>query len=53
MRLEAEKVDADGSKVIVHAYGAGGRGYELSWGIAEDVTELMMKEGLLQAESSL
>ncbi|CAG9975124.1 unnamed protein product [Clonostachys byssicola] len=30
---------------IIHAYGAGGRGYELSWGIAEDVA--CMAEKLL------
>jgi hypothetical protein len=52
IRLEAEKVNADGRKIIVHAYGAGGRGYELSWGVAEDVTKLMLKEGLLHAKSS-
>lgn len=28
-------------RMVVHAYGAGGRGYELSWGIAEKVSELI------------
>ncbi|KAI0169177.1 FAD dependent oxidoreductase [Hypoxylon sp. FL1284] len=39
MRLEAEKVD--GSKRIIHAYGLGGRGYELSWGVADEVAGLL------------
>ncbi|KAH8657859.1 hypothetical protein BX600DRAFT_60484 [Xylariales sp. PMI_506] len=49
MRIEAEKrylpdLPAEqGARSIVHAYGAGGRGYELSWGIAQEVTELTMK----------
>ncbi|KAI0384029.1 FAD dependent oxidoreductase [Hypomontagnella monticulosa] len=38
MRLEQEVVD--GNKCIVHAYGLGGRGYELSWGVAERVARL-------------
>ncbi|KAL2011094.1 hypothetical protein VTN00DRAFT_3812 [Thermoascus crustaceus] len=53
VRIEAEKLGVDGDNTIVHAYGAGGRGYELSWGIAEDATEVMLKNGLLQEKSSL
>ncbi|OAA76128.1 NAD(P)-binding domain protein [Akanthomyces lecanii RCEF 1005] len=35
MRLEKEEVGL--GRIIVHAYGAGGRGYELSWGVAKSV----------------
>lgn len=27
---------------VIHAYGAGGRGFEMSWGVAEEVTEMAM-----------
>ncbi|CEI60253.1 hypothetical protein FVEN_g6427 [Fusarium venenatum] len=41
MRVETEAKDTTwGTKHVVHAYGAGGRGYELSWGVASEVTEL-------------
>ncbi|KIH89574.1 FAD dependent oxidoreductase superfamily [Sporothrix brasiliensis 5110] len=48
MRLEAEEVAAASSgrakkHVIVHAYGVGGRGYEISWGVAGAVAELVKK----------
>lgn len=39
LRLEEE--DIGGGKFVVHAYGAGGRGYELSWGIAEAVGSMI------------
>ncbi|KAL2756752.1 hypothetical protein ACRALDRAFT_1080878 [Sodiomyces alcalophilus JCM 7366] len=39
MRLEKEEL-GDG-RLIVHAYGLGGRGYELSWGVADAVLELL------------
>ncbi|PWY94200.1 Fcf1-domain-containing protein [Aspergillus sclerotioniger CBS 115572] len=52
MRIEAEKL-SDGRGVIVHAYGAGGRGFELSWGIAEDVFNLMRENGLVKEKASL
>ncbi|RMJ19628.1 hypothetical protein CDV36_000660 [Fusarium kuroshium] len=44
-RLQVERKSSLGEdgRVIVHAYGAGGRGYELSWGIAQEVTSLVMK----------
>lgn len=35
MRLEGEVVQGRG--FIMHAYGLGGRGFELSWGVAEEV----------------
>ncbi|KAH8729827.1 FAD dependent oxidoreductase [Ilyonectria robusta] len=42
MRVETETRDsAVGSQHVVHAYGAGGRGYELSWGIANEVQQLV------------
>ncbi|KAG5944991.1 hypothetical protein E4U53_006779 [Claviceps sorghi] len=37
MRLEMER---RGSLVVIHAYGAGGRGYEMSWGVAEEVVDM-------------
>jgi hypothetical protein len=54
MRIEIEKVGKDNDKKnIVHAYGAGGRGYELSWGVAQDATQLLLENGLLQGKASL
>ncbi len=49
LRIEMEPVE-DG-KNIVHAYGAGGRGFELSRGVAEDVTALMLESGLLRVQA--
>ena len=40
-RLEYE--EAAGNKVLVHAYGLGGRGYECSWGVAETVKDLLVQ----------
>ncbi|OCT53976.1 hypothetical protein CLCR_10450 [Cladophialophora carrionii] len=37
-RLEIEQIAPE--KTIVHGYGAGGRGYELSWGAAGKILEL-------------
>ncbi|KAK3394340.1 amino acid oxidase [Podospora didyma] len=37
LRLEGEAVQGGG--FVMHAYGLGGRGYELSWGVAEGVVE--------------
>lgn len=51
MRIEVEKF-ADGEQ-IVHAYGAGGRGFELSRGVAEDTTALMLENGLLREKAAL
>jgi D-amino-acid oxidase len=54
MRIEVEEVDLqqDGGFKgrVIHAYGAGGRGYEMSCGIAEEVVELAM--GLWTASRS-
>lgn len=52
MRIEVERMD-QGQEVIVHAYGAGGRGFELSWGVAEDVYDLMRQSGLIKEKASL
>ncbi|KAL4724447.1 hypothetical protein ACLX1H_009062 [Fusarium chlamydosporum] len=42
MRVETEAKDTTwGVKHVIHAYGAGGRGYELSWGVADEVAELV------------
>ncbi|KAI9375222.1 FAD dependent oxidoreductase [Aspergillus egyptiacus] len=43
MRIEVEKVGE--GRTLVHGYGAAGRGYEISWGVAEDVVELVQKSG--------
>ena len=51
MRIEVEKL-AD-ERHIVHGYGAGGRGFEISRGVAEDVTALMLENNLLPAKASL
>ena len=39
LRLEVEKLPDQ--RNIVHAYGAGGRGFELSWGVAEEVWNMV------------
>ncbi|GAP84252.1 putative fad dependent oxidoreductase superfamily protein [Rosellinia necatrix] len=39
MRLEKEI--GQGNRCIIHAYGLGGRGYELSWGVADKVGQLL------------
>lgn len=51
LRLEVEGV-ADG-KTVVHAYGAGGRGFELSVGVAEDVVDSMFENGILRSKALL
>ncbi|KAJ5178213.1 D-amino-acid oxidase [Penicillium coprophilum] len=51
LRIEAEKL-AD-ERYIVHGYGAGGRGFELSRGVAEDIVAVMLEKRLLQARASL
>lgn len=40
-RVEGEVVGGGGGKggFVMHAYGLGGRGYELSWGVAEEVVK--------------
>ena len=39
LRLETQHLP--GGRRIVHGYGAGGRGYELSWGVAEKLVQLV------------
>lgn len=46
VRIEAEEVG--NGMVVVHAYGAGGRGYELSWGVAQDAVQIMLEKGILK-----
>jgi D-amino-acid oxidase len=41
MRLEIEKVKGTHNGQIVHAYGAGGRGFEICWGVAEEVVAMV------------
>ncbi|KAH8899396.1 FAD dependent oxidoreductase-like protein [Thozetella sp. PMI_491] len=41
IRLERERVGD--SRAVLHAYGLGGRGYELSWGLAQGVVDEVMK----------
>ena len=38
MRIESEQLPA--GRMIIHGYGAGGRGYELSWGAAAMIVDL-------------
>ncbi|KAF7506588.1 hypothetical protein GJ744_011625 [Endocarpon pusillum] len=52
VRMEVEELD-DGRKPIVHGYGTGGRGYELSWAIAEQLVELLNPGGAVQATTVL
>lgn len=61
IRLEVEQVavgkngDRDGMGKVVHAYGVGGMGYELSWGVAERVVEMVRDAygGLARPRASL
>ncbi|GAB1311022.1 D-amino-acid oxidase [Madurella fahalii] len=38
-RIEGEILGGKRGGFVMHAYGLGGRGYELSWGVAEEVVE--------------
>lgn len=42
LRIEAEDISVSDNdrRVVLHGYGAGGRGYELSWGVAEKIVNL-------------
>lgn len=51
MRIEAERIA--GNRTVFHAYGAGGRGFELSRGVAEDVGLLMFENGMLREKASI
>lgn len=46
-RIEKEVV-APG-RTVVHAYGLGGRGFEMSWGVAETVARLVEEVGVVKA----
>lgn len=39
MRLEAEPLG--NGRLVIHAYGLGGRGFEMSWGVADGVVGLL------------
>lgn len=41
MRIEIDNDVLDGQTSVVHGYGAGGRGYEMSWRAAEQICELV------------
>ena len=47
LRIESE--DLGDGKRLVHGYGAGGRGYELSWGAAERTVQLVTEGTELKA----
>ncbi|RDW63220.1 FAD-dependent oxidoreductase [Aspergillus mulundensis] len=51
MRIEVEKLGE--GRTVVHGYGAAGRGYEISWGVAEDLVKLIRAEGLVLEKASL
>ncbi|KAJ6102400.1 D-amino-acid oxidase [Penicillium sp. IBT 16267x] len=51
MRIEIEELG--NGKRVVHAYGAGGRGFELSRGVAEDTAALMLEKGILREKAAL
>jgi glycine/D-amino acid oxidase-like deaminating enzyme len=42
-RIEKEEL---GDKTVIHAYGLGGRGFETSWGVAEEVLKLVKNAGV-------
>lgn len=51
-RIDREDVSVDDGKkkkTIVHAYGLGGRGFEMSWGVAEMVAGLVGQPSLTTA----
>ncbi|KAH7380707.1 FAD dependent oxidoreductase [Pyrenochaeta sp. MPI-SDFR-AT-0127] len=58
MRIEVEQPNSTEANAqssgtpIVHAYGAGGRGFEISWGVAEEVADLV-KSVLLMKDSAI
>lgn len=54
MRIEVEQPGATTARKrspVVHAYGAGGRGFEISWGVAEEVAQLV--EHVLSTEEPI
>ena len=61
MRIQVEEEQLTGTDGelrtghVLHAYGAGGRGYEISWGVAEEVAEIAasLLPSLLETRSKL
>ena len=61
MRLQVEEKQLTGTDGelrtghILHAYGAGGRGYEISWGVADEVAQLAgeLLPGLMATKAKL
>ncbi|KGQ04884.1 D-amino-acid oxidase [Beauveria bassiana D1-5] len=44
MRIELERQPVSGRQAaVLHAYGAGGRGYEIGWGVANEIAQLVNK----------
>lgn len=53
IEIETDKKEVRGQVEVVHGYGAGGRGYELSWGAAEKICMLVdrcLREGDKRSE---
>ncbi|KAH7180086.1 uncharacterized protein B0J16DRAFT_348146 [Fusarium flagelliforme] len=50
LRLETERLTQG---IIVHAYGVGGRGIELSWGIADEVVTLLHQNDVFSSRARL
>lgn len=54
LRLEREPMERNlKGRFVVHAYGAGGSGYALSWGVAEEVVNLVQKSQSSISRASL
>lgn len=54
MRVEVEQMEGvsgrtNAKALVIHVYGAGGRGFEISWGVADEVVELIKVELAKQA----
>lgn len=54
MRVEVEAKDNDNGqrRHVIHAYGAAGRGFEISWGVANDVANMAKHLSPFIAEST-
>ena len=48
VRIEVERLG--NGQTVIHGYGAGGRGYEMSWGIAEDIISLVQANSAFSAK---
>jgi D-amino-acid oxidase len=40
IEVETKQIPGTGLRTVLHAYGAAGRGFEISWGVAEEVLSL-------------